>query len=57
MTERFLIVYGTSNNPRRWWPREGWDRLGYHPADTAADHQLPTPITDRWHGGSYATDS
>ncbi|MGH3937782.1 MAG: NAD-dependent epimerase/dehydratase family protein [Pseudonocardiaceae bacterium] len=54
--ERFLTVYGTSDNPQRWWPRDGWDQLGYHPTDTAAAHELPTPITDRWHGGSYATD-
>ena len=56
LTQPFLIVYGTSDNPQRWWPREGWDQLGYHPTDRADDHPLPAPITDRWHGGTYATN-
>lgn len=56
LAQPFLIVYGTSDNSQRWWPRDGWDQLGYHPADRADDHAIPAPITDRWHGGTYATN-
>jgi uronate dehydrogenase len=52
LTKPFLIVYGTSNNPMRWWPRDGWDQLDYQPLDSAARQGT---ILDQWHGGSYAS--
>lgn len=48
----FTVVYGTSDNPLCWWPRSGWSELGYHPQDSAQHHQ---PVTDHWHGGTYAS--
>jgi uronate dehydrogenase len=51
LTQPFLTVYGTSDNPQHWWPREGWDQLSYHPTDRADDHPVPGPIT------SHHTDS
>lgn len=50
----FLTVYGTSGNTERWWPRTGWDTLGYQSADNAGQHPDPGPLTDRWMGGSFA---
>lgn len=49
----FTLVYGTSDNPVRWWPRDHWRALDYQPRDSADDH-LAEAITDAWHGGSYA---
>jgi len=51
---RFLTVYGTSGNAERWWPRTGWDALGYQPADNAAQHPEVGLLTDRWMGGAFA---
>jgi uronate dehydrogenase len=31
----FLVTYGISANPARWWSDEGWERLGYQPQDSA----------------------
>ncbi|MDP3083512.1 MAG: NAD(P)-dependent oxidoreductase [Rubrivivax sp.] len=32
----FLVAYGCSDNPRRWWDTQAaWDRLGYVPQDSA----------------------
>ncbi|MFF4647756.1 NAD-dependent epimerase/dehydratase family protein [Streptomyces sp. NPDC001389] len=53
----FLTVYATSANTERWWPRDGWEELGYHPQDNAADHPSPGPITEPWRGGIYAEQS
>lgn len=54
LTSRFLTVYGTSGNHESWWPRTGWDTLGYQPADNAAHHPDPGPLTDRHAGGAFA---
>ncbi|ARF73056.1 SDR family oxidoreductase [Kitasatospora albolonga] len=51
---RFLTLYGTSDNSENWWPRTGWDALGYRPADNAARHPRTGPLTDRWTGGAFA---
>lgn len=51
---RFLIVYGTSGNRESWWPRTGWEVLGYQPADNAAQHPDPGPLTDHFTGGVFA---
>jgi uronate dehydrogenase len=56
LTQPFLTVYGTSDNPWRWWPRDGWDQLDYHPTDRADDHPTLGPLTDHWHGGTYPTN-
>ncbi|MFZ3475855.1 NAD-dependent epimerase/dehydratase family protein [Streptomyces sp. 4.24] len=50
----FLTVYGTSANSERWWPRTGWDTLGYQPADNADQHPTTGVLTDRWMGGPFA---
>jgi len=31
----FLVTYGISDNPARWWSADGWDVLGYRPQDSA----------------------
>ena len=31
----FRVVWGVSNNTRRWWSTAGGDALGYHPVDDA----------------------
>ncbi|MDW4918599.1 NAD(P)-dependent oxidoreductase [Streptomyces californicus] len=54
LPDRFLTVYGTSGNDETWWPRTGWDALGYRPADNAAHHPPTGPLTDRWTGGTFA---
>ncbi|MEW2615144.1 NAD(P)-dependent oxidoreductase [Streptomyces sp. NPDC047880] len=51
---RFLTVHGTSGNSESWWPRTGWDALGYHPADDAARHPETGPLTDTHVGGAFA---
>ncbi|MGA5819929.1 NAD-dependent epimerase/dehydratase family protein [Kitasatospora sp. NPDC094028] len=51
---RFLAVYGTSDNTEQWWPRTGWDALGYQPDDDAAEHPDPGPVTDHFTGGAFA---
>ncbi|APU16531.1 MULTISPECIES: NAD-dependent epimerase/dehydratase family protein [Actinoalloteichus] len=50
----FLTVYGSSRNTESWWPRTGWDVLGYQPADNAAQHPETGPLTDRFMGGAFA---
>lgn len=50
----FLTLYGTSGNSEHWWPRTGWEALGYQPADNADQHPDPGPLTDRWTGGAFA---
>ncbi|MER0445699.1 NAD(P)-dependent oxidoreductase [Streptomyces sp. Edi4] len=52
----FLTVYGTSSNRESWWPRTGWDTLGYQPADSADQHPAPGPLADRFMGGAFADD-
>ncbi|GIM86708.1 NAD-dependent epimerase/dehydratase family protein [Salinispora arenicola] len=54
LTSPFLTVYGTSDNRDSWWPRTGWDALGYQPADSA-DRLCPGlgPLADRWMGGAF----
>lgn len=56
LTSLFLTVYGTSGNRESWWPRTGWDVLGYQPADSADQHPEPGPLTDRFMGGAFADD-
>lgn len=51
---RFLTVYGTSGNSECWWPRTGWDALGYRPADNASQHPETGPLTDHHTGGAFA---
>ncbi len=34
----YLVVAGISNNSNRWMKPDGWDILGYHPEDNAADY-------------------
>ncbi|HEX5128003.1 MAG TPA: NAD(P)-dependent oxidoreductase [Rhodocyclaceae bacterium] len=52
-----LVVYGVSNNPRKWWRDEAAERLGYHPKDSAADYAdqiAPLSQNDAhnlWQGG------
>ncbi|MFF4410151.1 NAD-dependent epimerase/dehydratase family protein [Streptomyces sp. NPDC001404] len=50
----YLTVYGTSDNSEKWWPRDGWDDLGYQPQDSADHHHIDGPLTDRWQGGTFA---
>lgn len=50
-------MYGTSSNSKSWWPRTGWDTLGYQPADSADQHPEPGPLTDRFMGGAFADDA
>ncbi len=54
LPERFLTVYGTSGNRESWWPRTGWDALGYQPADGADQHPGTGPLVDRSMGGAFA---
>jgi len=54
VTSQFLTVYGTSGNAESWWPRKGWDALGYQPADDAGQHPETGPLTDRFVGGAFA---
>lgn len=54
LPSRFLTLYGTSGTTERWWPRTGWDALGYQPADNADQHPEIGPLTDRWTGGAFA---
>ncbi|MFJ6661289.1 NAD-dependent epimerase/dehydratase family protein [Streptomyces sp. NPDC091377] len=56
LTCSFLTVYGTSANRESWWPRTGWDALGYQPADEAGYHPDAGPLTDRFMGGAFADD-
>jgi uronate dehydrogenase len=56
LTSPFLTVYGTSDNRESWWPRTGWDTLGYQPADSADQHPNSGPLTDRFMGGAFADD-
>jgi uronate dehydrogenase len=52
----FLIVYGTSDNRRSWWRRDGWDRLGYEPQDQAEAFSERTGerMPYRFQGGEMA---
>lgn len=58
----YEIVWGCSNNTRRWWRGASWARIGYSPEDDAerwADRVSPPtddPITERYQGGSYPSD-
>ncbi|GIH67844.1 NAD-dependent epimerase/dehydratase family protein [Sphaerimonospora thailandensis] len=54
LPSRFLTVYGTSGNTESWWPRTGWDTLGYQPIDNADQHPSSGPLTDQFTGGSFA---
>jgi uronate dehydrogenase len=54
LTVRFLTVYGTSGTTESWWPRTGWDTLGYQPVDHTAQHPDTGPLTDRLTGGALA---
>lgn len=56
LTGPFLTVYGTSANRESWWPRTGWDALGYQPADNADQHPETGPLADRFMGGAFADD-
>jgi uronate dehydrogenase len=54
----FLIVYGTSDNRRSWWRRDGWDRIGYAPEDDAeAFAGGPGELSYRFQGGDFAEPS
>lgn len=52
----FLIVFGTSDNRRSWWRRDGWDRIGYAPQDRAEDYAGRTgeKLSYRFQGGEMA---
>jgi uronate dehydrogenase len=52
----FLTVYGTSDNRRSWWLRDGWDRLGYAPQDQAETFVRRTGerMPYRFQGGEMA---
>jgi len=52
----FLIVYGTSDNRRSWWRRDGWDQIGYAPEDQAERFAERTGETMpyRFQGGEMA---
>lgn len=58
----YEIVWGCSNNTRRWWRSQSWARIGYAPQDNAeafADRVAPPtddPITERYQGGTYPAD-
>lgn len=54
LSDRFLIVYGTSGNAESWWPRTGWDVLGYRPVDDAGQYSAIGSLTDRFMGGAFA---
>lgn len=56
LTGPFLTVYGTSGHRESWWPRTGWDALGYQPADSADQHPGSGPLADRFMGGAFADD-
>ncbi|MFD4577916.1 NAD-dependent epimerase/dehydratase family protein [Streptomyces sp. NPDC058417] len=56
LTGPFLTVYGTSASRESWWPRTGWDALGYQPADNADQHPETGPLADRFMGGAFADD-
>ena len=59
----YEIVYGVSNNTRRWWRDDSAARLGYHPVDDAeAFAGLPgmqldsgDPVAERHQGGVYCS--
>jgi uronate dehydrogenase len=52
----FLVVYGTSDNRRSWWRRDGWDRIGYAPRDEAEAfvHRTGENMAYRFQGGEMA---
>jgi uronate dehydrogenase len=52
----FLIVYGTSDNRRSWWRRDGWERIGYTPQDQAEafGDRIGEEMTYRFQGGEMA---
>ncbi|WP_267905308.1 NAD-dependent epimerase/dehydratase family protein [Streptomyces marianii] len=56
LTGPFLTVYGTSGNRESWWPRTGWNALGYQPSDSADQHPGSGPLADRFMGGAFADD-
>lgn len=52
----FAIVYGVSNNRRRWWDLESGRRLGYEPVDDAeayASEVEAAPVGDRQGGPRF----
>lgn len=53
---RVRHVCGTSDNRESWWPRTGWDALGYQPADNADQHPGSGPPADRFVGGAFTDD-
>lgn len=59
---RYEIVYGMSNNARRWWKDAAAERLGYHPQDDAetfapelegVDGTCTDPLAETLQGGVY----
>ncbi|MEV4383567.1 NAD(P)-dependent oxidoreductase [Streptosporangium sp. NPDC049644] len=50
----FLTLYGTSDTAERWWPRTGWDAIGYQPVDTVDQQPGTGPLVDRFTGGAFA---
>jgi uronate dehydrogenase len=59
---RFEIVYGISNNTRRWYDNSNAERLGYHPQDDSEPHAAAVlareppgdPHAARLQGGPFA---
>ncbi|MEX0853983.1 MAG: NAD(P)-dependent oxidoreductase [Bauldia sp.] len=53
---RHEIVYGISDNQRRWWERDNAARLGYRPQDRAEDYAAEVIARDRGASGDDRVD-
>ena len=59
----YAIVYGVSNNTRRWWRDDSAECLGYHPVDDAEAFAATLglqgdggdPVAERHQGGVYCS--
>lgn len=54
------VLWGASANPATYWGRDGRDRIGWEPQDTAEAHRAKVegktsgdPVAERYQGGSY----
>lgn len=55
----FTVVWGVSNNTRRWWSLDEGAKLGYHPEDDAEVHAAEVPQADetfpQYLGGGFCS--
>ena len=42
----FTVVWGVSNNTRRWWSLAEGEKLGYHPVDDAEVYADEVPVDE-----------